>query len=154
MEPLDSLLIALLHRRIDHFSFIRHSEMIRRIAISLSEAVDQKGGILVTVVDDEGHGDYASFNLKFLLKLIGVIPEGDQNLFQLIHRPRHLKPQKIQPLFIDIGNSSDGLNRFLSLAQLFNPGEGIDVAVRSRTHRAVFRIFLKYRLQIRHVFVD
>ena len=154
MEPLDPFLIALLHRRVYHFPFVRHREVVRRIAITLSEAVNQEGRILIPVVDDEGHGDYASFNLKFLLDLIRVIPEGDQHLLQLIHRLRHLKPKEVQPLFIDIGDSAYGLNRFLSLAQLLDPGEGINMAVRSGTHRTVFRIFFKYRLQVRHVFVD
>ena len=128
--------------------------MIRRIAVALSKAVDEEGRVLIPVVDDEGHGDDASLNLKFLLNPVRIVPEGDQHLLQLIHRFRHFKPQKIQPLFIDIGNVSDGLDRFLSLAQLLDPGEGVDMAVRGRTHCAVFRILFKNRLQVRHVFVD
>ena len=154
VKPLDAFLIAFLNRRINDLPLVRHGEVIRRIAVALSEAIDQDSRVLISVVDNKGHGDDASLNLKFLLNPVRVVPEGDQHLLQLIYRFRHLKSQKIQPLFIDIGNVSDGLDRFLSLAQLLDPGEGVDMAVRGRTHCAVFRILFKNRLQVRHIFVD
>src|SRR5699024_3807724 len=86
--------------------------------------------------------------------LICVISESDKHLFQFIYGSRDIQPQTVQPFLVDIWDISDSLNGFLSFPPLFDPGEGIDMSVGSSTHSPVFRVFLKNRLEVRHIFID
>ena len=88
------------------------------------------------------------------LKILGVIMKRFQNLLKFIHRRRHLQSKVVQPFLIDIAHITYGLNGFLALAELFDPGKRPDMAVLIGTHRTVFRIFVEDLLQIRHILVD
>ena len=128
--------------------------MISGISIAFPKTVDQDRGILVPVVDDKRHGDHIALNIKFLFKGIRVIAECDQRLLQFIRCGRHLKSQEIQPLFVNIRDIADGLDRFFPFSQLFDPWERVDMSVRCRHHGPILRIFFKHSLKVGHIFVD
>ena len=128
--------------------------MIPGISIAFAETVDQDRRILIAVIDDKRHRDHIALNIKFLFKSVCIVPERDERLLQFFCCSRHFKSEEVQPLLIDIRDITDSLDCFLALAQLLDPGEGINVAVRRCDHRPVFRIFLEYSLKVRHIFVD
>ena len=153
MKPCNSFFIAFLHGCIDHFAFVCHCKMVCSISISFSKAVDQDGRILVAVINDKGHRDHIALYSAFFLDLICVISESDKHLFQFIYSSRYIQSQTIQPFLVNIWDIADSLDGLLAFTQLFDPGEGINMPVRSGTHGPVFRIFFKNRLKIRHILV-
>ena len=154
MKPLDAFFITFLYSCINNSSIIFHCKMITGVTISFSKSVEQNCRILITVIDNKGHRDYITLNIKFLFQFICIITKSDQNLFQFLSCIRNLQLQIIQPFFINVGNISNCLNSFFPLTKLFDPWERINMSVRCCTHCSVFRVFFKYSLKIRHVFIN
>ena len=88
------------------------------------------------------------------LKILGMVTERFQNLFEFIYRRRHLQPEVIQPFLIDKAHITDSLNGFLALSELLDPGKRPDMPVLVGAHRTVFRIFVEDLFQVRHILVD
>ena len=92
--------------------------------------------------------------MELILKLFRVVAERDQHFLKLIRRCRHFKAEEIQPFFIDVAHAADRLNGFLSGAQLLDPRKRPDVSFGVGAHRFVFRVFVKYSLQVRHTGIN
>ena len=151
MQPCDTVLKSLLRRGTDHLLLIRNRNMSSLITVSVtfSKPVDQQSRILVAVIYDTCHRNNASVNVKLCLQLGGMIPECDQRLLKLIYRSRHL-----QTFLIDKTHIADRLDRCLLGAKLLDPGKRPNMALRIGTHFPIFRKFVKYRFQIRHISID
>ena len=116
MKPCDSVLESLLGCCTDDLPFIRNSNVpsLVAVAVTVPKAIDQKGGILASVIDNAGHGDNAPVYAKCRLKFGGMVFEGQQGLFKFIYRLWNVQSQKIKPFFIDKTHFADSLDcRFL-----------------------------------------
>ncbi len=156
MQPFNSLLIAFLDCGTDYLPVICNCDMpvFIRIAVSFSKTINQNRRVLISVIDDTGHRDNASFNPKFLLKFFCMVTESNQDFLKFLHCLRDLKLQEIQPFLINKTHIPYRLYGRLIGTKLLNPGQCPDMPVYIRTHSPILRIFVKHRFQIRHICIN
>ena len=156
MEPLDTILVALLCSCADDLKIIsyRNVSALVHIADAFAEAVDKDCRILVAVIYDAGHRNDGTFDTELFLKISSAIAESNQSLLELINCAGHRKAEEIQPLLVDERHVADCLDSCLLGAELLDPRERPDMSVRIRRHDPVFRILVKYCLKVRHISIN
>ena len=142
VQPLQAGDDALVGQGVDDLLVVGDDVMIGVVA--KAECAQQDADILVAAVHDEGQGQAVG---------LGGL-EGAQHFGQLVGRGGHIQSQLSKPRLVDIRNAADGLDGLLALAQLLDPGEAVDVAVRRGDQGTVFRIIVQHLLQVGHVIVD
>ena len=93
-------------------------------------------------------------DLELGLESVGVVAEGDQGIFKLIHSGGNCQAQEVQPALVDEGHVADGLDGGLLIAQLLDPREGPDVAVLVGAHHAILGSLLEDLLQVGHAGIN
>ena len=156
VQPFHALAPALGGGGADDLLVVGHNDVTAGvgIAVAFAEAVAEDGAVLVAAADDAGERNDVAVDVELSLEFVGMIAEGNQDLFELIGRGGHLEAEEVQPRDVDEGHVSDGLDSGVAAAELLNPGQGPDVAVLVGAHGTVLRELLKDLEEVRHVLVD
>ena len=156
VQPGGALLEALGGGHADHLALVGHGQVLQGvgIAITLAKAVDEDEGVLAAVVDDAGHGDDVAVDVELGFQGSGVVTEGDEDGLELVHGGGHLQAQEVQPRGVDEGHVAQQLDGGVVVAQLLDPGQAPDVALRVPAHGLILRHLLKDLFQVGHILVN